>query len=108
MSDPVFHSKLRVDFETFISQKRAAGYPYNTSSKVLGYLDTMIADDYPDCSILSKEICDAWIRKCSVLQQNTLLRRVTAVRQFAKYLSCRDWKVCVYHSRWDTKKTDTV
>ncbi|MFR3229183.1 MAG: hypothetical protein ACLTPG_09630 [Mediterraneibacter gnavus] len=46
----------------------------------------MIAEDYPDCSTLSKEICDAWIRKCSVLHQNTLLRRVTPVRQFAKYL----------------------
>lgn len=75
MSDPVFRSKLRDDLEAFISQKRASGYPYHTSSKVLGYLDTMIAEDYPDCSTLSKEICDAWIRKCSVLHQNTLLRR---------------------------------
>ena len=86
LSDPVFRSKLRDDLEAFIFQKRASGYPYNTSSKVLGYLDTMIAEDYPDCSTLSKEICDAWIRKCSVLHQNTLLRRVTPVRQFAKYL----------------------
>ena len=86
LPDPVFHSKLCADFEAFISQKRASGYPYNTSAKVLGYLDTMIAEDYPDSSTLSKEICDAWIRKCSVLHQNTLLRRVTPVRQFAKYL----------------------
>lgn len=50
------------------------------------YLGAMIADDYPDCGILSQEICDAWIRKCSVLHQNTLLRRVTPVRQFAKYI----------------------
>ena len=86
LSDPIFHSKLRADFETFISQKRASGYAYNTSAMVLGYLDAMIADDYPDCSTLTKEICDAWISKCSVLHQNTLFRRVTPVRQFAKYL----------------------
>ena len=86
LPDPVFRSKLCADFEAFISQKRASGYPYNTSAKVLGYLDTMIAENYPDSSTLSKEICDAWIRKCSVLHQNTLLRRVTPVRQFAKYL----------------------
>lgn len=86
MSDPVFRSKLRDDLKAFILQKRASGYPYHTSAKVLSYLDTMIAEDYPDCSTLSKEICDAWIRKCSVLHQNTLLRRVTPVRQFAKYL----------------------
>ncbi len=125
LSDPVFRSKLRDDLEAFISQKRASGYPYHTSSKVLGYLDTMIAEDYPDSSTLSKEICDAWIRKCSVLHQNTLLRRVTPVRQFAKYLvgtgksayitcpsirqiPCRNRKVRIYHSRRNTKKTDTV
>lgn len=45
LSDPVFRSKLRDDLEAFISQKRASGYPYHTSSKVLGYLDTMIAED---------------------------------------------------------------
>lgn len=80
MSDPVFCSKLRADFEAFISQKRAAGYPYNTSAKVLGYLDTMITEDFPESEILSKEICDAWIEKCSKLHQNTLLRRITPVR----------------------------
>lgn len=86
VSDPVFSSKLRADFEVFISQKRAAGYPYNTSVKVLGYLDAMITEDFPESEILSKEICNAWIGKCSKLHQNTLLRRITPVRQFAKYL----------------------
>ena len=86
MSDPVFSSKLRADFEAFISQKRAAGYPYITSAKVLGYLDTMIKEEFPESEILSKEICNAWIEKCSKLHQNTLLRRITPVRQFAKYL----------------------
>lgn len=86
MSDPIFRSKLGTDFETFIAQKRAAGYLYNTSAKVLGYLDDMIAENYPESEILSKEICNAWIDKCSKLHQNTLLRRVTPVQQFAKYL----------------------
>lgn len=86
MSDPVFCSKLRPDFETFIAQKRAAGYPYNTSAKVLGYLDTMILESFPESETLTKEICDAWIEECSKHHQNTLLRRATPVRQFAKYL----------------------
>ena len=54
VSDPVFSSKLRADFEAFISQKRAAGYPYITSAKVLGYLDTMIKEEFPESEILSK------------------------------------------------------
>ena len=46
----------------------------------------MISKSFPDSDILSKEICNAWIDKCSSFHQNTLLRRVTPVRQFAKYL----------------------
>ena len=72
--------------EAFIIQKRAAGYPYNTSARVLGYLDAMISKSFPDSDILSKKICNAWIDKCSSFHQNTLLRRVTPVRQLAKYL----------------------
>lgn len=87
MSDPVFRSRLKKDLEAFLAQKRTAGYPYNTSAKVLGYLDAMIADHYPECTSLSKQICDAWIEQCSKLHQNTLLRRVTPVRQFGKYLA---------------------
>lgn len=87
MSDPVFRSRLKEDLEVFLVQKRAAGYPYNTSASVLGYLDAMIAEHYPDSTLLSKEICDSWIEQCSKLHQNTLLRRVTPVRQFGKYLA---------------------
>lgn len=61
MADPVFRSKLRTDMEAFIIQKRTAGYPYLTSAKVLGYLDAMIAENYPDSGELSKDICNAWI-----------------------------------------------
>ena len=42
MTDPVFHSKFSNDLDAFIIQKRAAGHPYGTSARVLGYLDDMI------------------------------------------------------------------
>ena len=55
MADPVFRSRLSTDLETFVSQKRAAGYPYLTSAKVLGYLDTMIVKQHKercgDCAV---------------------------------------------------------
>lgn len=86
MPDFVFRSKLGKDIEIFILQKQAAGYPYLTSSMILGYLDNMVLEDFPESSVLSKEICDAWIEECSKLHQNTLLRRVTPVRQLGKYL----------------------
>ena len=87
MADPVFRSKLSNDLDAFITQKRAAGHPYDTSTRVLGYLDDMIIEKYPESSVLTKEICNAWIKECSKLHQNTLLRRVTPVRQFGKYLA---------------------
>ncbi len=87
MPDPVFRSKLSTDIEAFIIQKRAAGYPYLTSGRILGYLDTMIAERFPESDTLSKDICDAWVNECSKLHQNTVLRRVTPVRQFGKYLA---------------------
>lgn len=87
MSDQVFHSKLCKELKAFIIQKRAAGYPYITSARVLSYFDTMISKAFPESNVLSKEICDAWVEECSKLHQNTLLRRVTPVRQFGKYLA---------------------
>ena len=39
MSDPILRSKLAPTINTFVEQKRASGYPYNTSFKILGYLD---------------------------------------------------------------------
>ena len=59
MADPVFRSRLSTDIEAFIIQKRAAGYPYINSTKILGYLDSMIAEEYPDSEVLSKDICNA-------------------------------------------------
>lgn len=47
----------------------------------------MIIEKYPESSVLTKEICTAWIKECSTLHQNTLLRRITPVRQFGKYLA---------------------
>ena len=75
MADPVFRSKLSNDLDAFITQKRAAGHPYGTSARVLGYLDDMIIEKYPESSVLTKEICNAWIKECSKLHQTTLLRR---------------------------------
>lgn len=87
MPDPVFRSKLGPDLEAFLVQKRAAGYPYVHSASVLGELDSMVIKEFPESGILSKEICTAWIEKCSKLHQNTLLRKITPVRQFGKYIA---------------------
>ncbi|UUM12158.1 hypothetical protein NQU17_00970 [Clostridiaceae bacterium HFYG-1003] len=55
----------------------------------------MIAVNYPESDVLSKEICNAWIEECSKLHQNTLFRRVTPVRQFGKYLAGTGKPACI-------------
>ena len=71
MADPVFRSRLSTDIEAFIIQKRAAGYPYINSTKILGYLDSMIAEEYPDSEELSKDICNAWIIVAQLSRQKS-------------------------------------
>ena len=87
MPDPVFKSRLGEDIKIFVEQKRAAGYPYISSARILGIFDSMITEKFPESTMLTKEICEAWILKCSKLHQNTLLRDVTPVRQLGKYLA---------------------
>lgn len=87
MPDLVFHSRLSSELESFIIQKQAAGYPYSSSANILLQFDTLVAERFSDNDVLSKEMCDAWIEECSKLHQNTLLRKVTPVRQFGKYLA---------------------
>ena len=86
MADPLLRSKLASGIKSFVEQKRASGYPYNTSFQVLGYLDAMVAEKFPEANTLTKEICTCWVESNSELHQHTLLRRVTPVRQFGKYL----------------------
>lgn len=87
MPDPVFNSRLGNDIKIFIEQKRAAGYPYISSARILGLFDSMITENFPESTMLTKEICEAWILNRSKLHQNTLLRNVTPIRQLGKYLA---------------------
>lgn len=86
MSDPELRSKLAPSIRAFVEQKRASGYPYNASFMILCRLDAMVYEKFPESDSLTKEICDCWIEISSKFHQNTLLRRVTPIRQYGKYL----------------------
>lgn len=97
MPDPVFHSKLGADIEAFIIQKRAAGYPYLTSAMVLGYLDIMITETFPESGMLSKEICDAWIGGMLKTAPEHLIEE-SDTSSAAWEISCRNWKTRIHYS----------
>lgn len=82
---------LRAAYHTaissFICQKRSSGYPYDSSSRILKHFDQMIFQEFPDADCITKEICDQWLRLNPGEHPNGRLRRITPVRQLAKYMN---------------------
>lgn len=86
MTDYVFKSLIGTCIKDFIDQKRALGYPYRSSARILHHLDMLAYEKFPGESMLTKEMCTAWLRLKPGEHPNGLLRRVTPVRQLGKYM----------------------
>ena len=86
MTDYAFKSLIGTCIKNFIDQKRALGYPYQSSARILHHLDRIAYEKFPGESILTKEMCTAWLRLKPGEHPNGLLRRVTPVRQLGKYM----------------------
>lgn len=82
-----FISGIAESIDSFIRQKRAVGYPYNSSARILSHFDSMISEKFPDANCITKAICDMWISLKPGEHPNGLLRRITPVRQLAKYMN---------------------
>ncbi len=86
MTDYVFMSRINGFIEDFIAQKRALGYPYVTSARILRRFDLLVYERFPNADTLTKEICTAWLHLKPDEHPNGLSRRVTPVRQLGKYM----------------------
>lgn len=86
MSEHIFKSRLGPHLETFIAQKQSVGFPYQSSARILYHFDDMVFEYFPDIESLTKEIVDKWIHYKPNEHPNGLLRRITPIRQFGKYL----------------------
>lgn len=87
MNEYDFKSGISTAISSFIRQKRSSGYPYDSSSRILKHFDQMIFQEFPDADCITKEICDQWLRLNPGEHPNGLLRRITPVRQLAKYMN---------------------
>ena len=87
MRDESYESKLAKDIELFVAQKRACGYPYVESATILRRFDRMVAERFPDDTAVTKGACDAWLSLVEDEHPNELMRRVSPVRQLAKYVA---------------------
>lgn len=81
-----YESRLAPFIVNFVEQKRALGYPYDTSSRILLHFDRLAATQFPDDDTITKALCDAWLAAKPGEHPNGLLRRITPVRQLSKYM----------------------
>jgi len=86
MTDYVFKSSIGTCIKDFIGQKRALGYPYLSSGRLLYHFDLLVSEEFPSDSTLTKEMCTAWLQSNPGEHPNGLQRRVTPVRQLGKYM----------------------
>lgn len=73
--------------EDLIDLKKSVGYPYDTSARILKVFCDFCTTYYPDETTLTKEIAMHWAKKKPDEHVNWLLRRITPVRQLAKYMN---------------------
>lgn len=80
-------SNLRKYIQDFVDLKRASGYPYDTSERILHAFDDMITEQFPKLTTITAESIEAWINLYPNEHPNTLARRIPPVRQLGVYLN---------------------
>ncbi|QQE78438.1 tyrosine-type recombinase/integrase [Alicyclobacillus sp. SO9] len=83
----LFSSNFKSQLGEFIRQKHAVGFPYESSELRLRAFDRFCIRHHPRETRLTKEIAMHWAEKLPREHVNTLIRRITPIRQFAKYLN---------------------
>lgn len=78
---------LKLYVEGLVAQKRSIGYPYNSSARILKTFVMFCISHYPHETILTKEMAMHWAERKQNEHVNWLLRRITPVRQLAKYIN---------------------
>jgi integrase/recombinase XerD len=83
----VFLSNFKKQLEDFLQQKHSVGFPYETSGLKLMAFDQFCKKIYSQEANLTREIAMHWVERLPGEHVNTLLRRITPIRQFAKFLN---------------------
>jgi hypothetical protein len=83
----IFNSRFANRLTDFIAEKRALGYPYDGNELILYNFDCFCTEQFPDSEVLLKEVCLAWAVRRSAEGNNCFRNRLSAVREFARYLN---------------------
>lgn len=83
---PQFFGAFAAHLYEFIAYKQALGYKYYTVAENLTMFDAFSISTGANGDSLSKEIVDKWIEKNPAEKPQTQIGRITAIREFGKYL----------------------
>ncbi len=78
---------FKLYIEGLIEQKRSIGYPYDSSARILKTFGIFCMNHYPRETTLTKEMAMHWAERRQDEHVNRLLRRISPVRQLAKYMN---------------------
>lgn len=84
-----FAGPLRAHLDAFLEQKRAVGFPYQKGMDILQAFDRFCAMHDADAHTLTRTLVLAWAQRRPEESVNALTRRLTPIRQFAKFLNGR-------------------
>lgn len=82
-----FHSSLGVHIQNFITEKQSMGYKYIAQSYLLQEFDAYWAEQGYASVQLTPETLDGWIKKRNRECKEYQFTRISAVREFSKYLN---------------------
>lgn len=82
-----FVSGLATQIQGLLELKHAMGLPYEESGRHLHKFDEMCDRDFPGQSTLTRDMAMGWVVLRSGEHVNGQIRRITPVRQLAKYMA---------------------
>jgi integrase len=82
----VYQSHFRQYIEGLIAQKRALGFPYLGSRDYLRQFDQMCLNEFPDETVLTKEIGQMWGTIRDTEKRVSFQNRMAPIRELAKYM----------------------
>lgn len=87
MHDIFYIGPFKEHIQNHIKLKQAIGYKYDAEATHLKRFDRFTLENYPDATILTKEITVNWCSKKTYEAQANQCSRASIIRQFAKYLN---------------------
>jgi integrase/recombinase XerD len=86
MNGPI-PGNFKLYMEGLIEEKKSLGNPYETSARILKAFSVFCVNQFPDETTLTKEMAMHWAQKRPDEHVNGLARRITPIRQLAKYMN---------------------